>query len=131
MTAALGFLSGGQVPYNIVMQGSLFRRLVTVLAVVTLLLVGFAAASITADTPCAMPMASSMPCDGDQQDNPANDHERVPPALACFAKCPAPVLDQAIVPVAVMTCVLQTAWTALHATPTGIGVVPLLHPPRA
>lgn len=121
----------GQSPYAAAMQGGPFRRLVAALVVVALLIAGFAAASVAVDLPCVMPMAAGMPCDDSHQDNAPDDHKQVPPTLACFAKCPAPILDRVAAPAAAFTFVRLILWSPPHAAPAGIGVVPPLHPPRA
>lgn len=108
------------------------RRWVTVLAVLALLLAGFAAASVAADAPCGADMAAAMaaasgpPCDG--HDMPA-DPEKAPSSAACFAKCPVPPVARAPDPV-VPTCVQLPAQAPGRSALAGIGVAPPLEPPR-
>ena len=109
-----------------------FRRLGVAIAVVALLLVGFGMSSGMAAPPCGMgkvAMAAAMvgPCS--DQDAPGNP-EKAPSSLACFVKCPAPVLDRAGVPV-VAPALIRASFLASHpAVPIGIGVAPLFDPPR-
>ena len=115
------------------MRGGPFRRLVAALAVVALLLTGFAVASVAADAPCATPvaMAGGAPCNDGHQDDAPDGPKHAPAALACFAKCPAPVLDRAAAPIGAFTFVQASLWAPLQAVPAGVGVDPPLHPPRA
>lgn len=116
-----------------VMQVLSFRRLVTVLSVLALLLAGFATAFVAAAAPCdGRSMAVSaevgeVPCAG--QDMPA-DPEKSPDAAACFAKCPAPLLARGPGP-AFLPCVQLPAQGRRHSALAGIGVAPPLEPPRA
>ncbi|UZO94611.1 hypothetical protein [Roseomonas mucosa] len=128
-----GFPRRGPTHYTVGMRGGPFRRLVAALAVVALLLAGFAAASVAADAPCVMPMpmAADMPCDGGHQDNAPDGSKQAPAALACFAKCPAPALDRAVAPMVGFTFVQLPLWAPPPAVPAGVGVDPPLHPPRA
>ncbi|PSA84281.1 hypothetical protein BT093_11775, partial [Corynebacterium diphtheriae] len=82
--------------YTLRMRACPLRRLVTALAVLALLLTGFSAASGTAaEPPCEMGMAMSggAPCDEGHGDAPDGARHGAA-ALACFAKCPAPVLGE-------------------------------------
>ena len=114
------------------MLGRCFRRLGVAVAVVALLLAGLGMSSGMAALPCGMgkaAMAAAMDDPCSDQDAPGSP-EKAPSGLACFAKCPAPVLDRAGVPV-VAPALVPAPFLASHpAVPTGIGVAPLFDPPR-
>ena len=109
-----------------------FRRLVTALAVLALLLVGFAASSVAADGPCAMPMTkdASTPCDHDHDGGPDRSKQGADAALMCFAKCPLPVPDKAAGSVAGPILSGVPLLPVRSSVLSGIGVAPPLEPPR-
>jgi len=100
------------------------------LAVVALLVSGFAAASAAAGAPCVMLTAGSMPCDGDLQDNAPDDQEQAPLVLTCVAKCPAPVLDRVATPMGAFSFVQFLPWAPSQIALIGVGVDPPRYPPR-
>ena len=116
------------------MGASPFRRIVAVIAAIALILSGAAAAAAAvAGEPCgqaamvAMASHDGMPCDhdGDGPDHPM----RADAGLACFAKCPAPVLGQGTLALVRLPLPLAPP-AARDVRLAGIGVAPPLHPPR-
>lgn len=107
-----------------------FRRLIAALAVLALLLAGFAASSVAADGPCAMAMDASAPCDHDHDSGPDRAKQGAAAALMCFAKCPLPVPEGGAGPVAGLTLSGAPLLPPRSSTLPGIGVAPPLEPPR-
>lgn len=105
------------------------RRLISGLAVVALLLAGFAAATVVAEPPCAMAMSAGQPCDNESGSAPA-DSKQGTVGLACFAKCPAPLVDRTGILAAPPFSRLERVVLYRSNALTGIGVAPPLEPPR-
>lgn len=114
------------------MLGGYLRRLGAAVVVVALLLAGFGMSSGVAGSPCDMRMPSmAMAMDGPCGDEGAPDGpEKAPSGVACFANCPAPVLDRAGAPAAPLALLQAPLFGSHPAVLAGIGVAPLLDPPR-
>lgn len=129
--AAGAFLSPMRLPYGSPMRGRPLMRIVAALAVVALLLAGFASTSVVlADAPCTMAMGSTDGAGDHGQPSVPKHTKQAPASLMCFAKCPAALLDRPGAPA-------RLIFAKVHLLPSrqlalaGIGVDPPLHPPRA
>lgn len=107
-----------------------FRRSVMIFSVLALLLAGFVTTSVAANVPCGMDMAAAgaVPCgDSSMPDGP----DKMPGASVCIAKCPVPLLDRAVEPLALVSVESLVPASPLYSVWAGLGIVPPLEPPRA